>query len=121
MQRDKLFLLHIRDAVVDIEKFIKGITKKEFYNNYLIQNAVIRQIEIIGEATKNLSAELKKKHSEVPWKEIAGMRDILIHEYFRVDIVAVWKVIKEDLPALKKKILEILKKLKSTSTSGEKD
>lgn len=111
MKSDKLFLLHVKDAVISIERFIRGITKEKFSSNYLLQNAVIRQIEIIGEATKNLSAELKKKHPDIPWKEIAGMRDILIHEYFRVDIIAVWKVIKEDLPGLKKKILEILKRL----------
>ncbi|MEW6041190.1 MAG: DUF86 domain-containing protein [Elusimicrobiota bacterium] len=108
MKSNKVFLLHIRDAIRDIEKFVKDIPEKEFFKNHMLQSAVIRQIEIIGEATKNISEEFKNKHTDIPWKDIAGMRDILIHEYFRVDTKAVWKVIKEDIPDLKQKFMKII-------------
>jgi uncharacterized protein with HEPN domain len=72
------------------------------------QNALIRSIEIIGEATKNLSSDFRKKHPSVPWKKIAGMRDRLTHHYFGVDFTRVWNVVKDDLPKLKKQIKEIL-------------
>ncbi len=112
MKNDKVFLLHIRDAIKNIEKFVKNISEKEFFKNHLVQSAVIRQIEIIGEAVKNLSKEFKNRHNDIPWKDIAGMRDILIHEYFSVDTKAIWKVIKEDIPDLKQKILKILRSYK---------
>jgi uncharacterized protein with HEPN domain len=70
----------------------------------MIQDAIIRQIEIIGEASKLISEKIKEKSPSIPWKDIAGMRDKLIHNYFGVDIEAVWKTIKEDIPILKKEI-----------------
>jgi uncharacterized protein with HEPN domain len=75
------------------------------------QYAVLRGLEIIGEATKNLSRELKTKHREIPWREIAGMRDKLIHEYFGVNLELVWVTIKNELPELKNQILKILKEI----------
>jgi uncharacterized protein with HEPN domain len=77
--------------------------------NYLVQDGVIRQIEIIGEATKRLSKETKENHSDIPWKDIAGMRDKLIHDYFGVDIDAVWDTVKKDIPTLKKRIGALVK------------
>ena len=109
MKSNKVFLLHIRDAIRDIEKFVKGMTEQEFFQNQMVQSAVIRQVEIIGEATKNLTGEFKNRHPDIPWKEIAGMRDVLVHEYFRVDTKSVWKVIKEDIPELKQNLLKIIK------------
>jgi len=84
MRRDEAYLKHILEAISNIEKFIEGLTKEEFLKNEEKQYAVLGGLEIIGEATKNLSKELRAKHREAPWREIAGMRDKLIHGYFGV-------------------------------------
>ncbi|MEM0171820.1 MAG: DUF86 domain-containing protein [Conexivisphaerales archaeon] len=94
MRKDEAYLRHILDAISKIEKFTEGVTKEIFFENVEKQYAVLRALEIIGEATKNLSRELKKKHREVPWKDIAGMRDKLIHEYFGVNLELVWETSK---------------------------
>lgn len=107
MKSDKIYLSHIMDAIKDIESFTKKIDKKGFQESKLIQSAVIRQIEIIGEATKNLSPAIRNKHKGIPWKDIAGMRDMLIHEYFGVDLEAVWRTVTEDIPVLKKQLAKI--------------
>lgn len=110
MKKDpKIFLKHIVESIEEIEKYTKGVSKEEFFKDSKSQDAVIRRIEIIGEAVKNLPSGFKNKHPEISWPEIAGMRDVLIHEYFGVDLDIVWETIKKDLPDLKEKILEILK------------
>ena len=114
MKRDKAYLKHILDAISNIEKFIEGVNKENFLGNIEKQYAVLRGLEIIGEATKNLSEELKKKHPNIPWKEIAGMRDKLIHQYFGVNLDLVWETIKTKLPELKTQISEILKEIEET-------
>ena len=81
----------------------------EFKNNRMLQDAVIREIEIIGEATKNLSMGFRNKHSNIPWRQIAGMRDKLIHGYFGVDVDAVWDTVMKDIPSLKEKLQKIIK------------
>ena len=103
------YLEHIIDAVNDIESFTKGLTKSKFLKNKLRQSAVIRQLEIIGEASKNLPENFREKYSEVEWKKIAGTRDKIIHHYFGIDLNTVWDIVKKDLPDLKRKIIAILK------------
>ena len=114
MKRDEAYLKHILDAILNIEKFIEGVNKENFLGNVEKQYAVLRGLEIIGEATKNLSEELKKKHPNIPWKEIAGMRNKLIHQYFGVNLDLVWETIKTKLPELKNQISRILKEIEET-------
>ena len=110
MQRDdSVYLKHIRDAIGKIQGYTKGVSVGSFRTNTLIQDAVIRQIEIIGEATKRLSEKTRTRNPDIPWQDIAGMRDKLIRDYFGVDIEKVWLTLQVDIPTLKKHISKILK------------
>ena len=106
---DAVYLKHIRDAISRIEEYTKAVGYDNFVKNNLIQDGVIRHLEIIGEATKRLSTEFKNKYPHIPWKDVAGMRDKLIHDYLGVDIDAVWDTVKKDIPALKKEVKKILR------------
>jgi uncharacterized protein with HEPN domain len=104
---DSAYIDHINDCIRKINEFSQGITLKEFKKNELVQDAIIRNIEIIGEASKKISSDTKQTYYKIPWKEIAGMRDKLIHDYLGVDFDVVWETIKKDIPALEKLIKEI--------------
>ena len=109
MKKDPLiFIMHIRDSIQDIENYTKDISKDSFVKNKMLQDAVIRKIEIIGEAVKNLPKDFTKKYPNIQWDDIAGMRDKLIHHYFGVDMELAYDVVKNDLPKLKKEIKKIL-------------
>jgi len=108
MPRDKFFLKHIRDAIDQIYRYTNDISEETFMAEEIIQDAVIRQLEIIGEAAKNLSEVIRLKEAKIPWKKMARMRDYLAHHYFRIDIDIVWTTIQEDLPSLKKQIYDLL-------------
>ncbi len=106
---DSIYLRHISDAITTVEGYLGGMDNAEFYSTKLIQDGVIRQIEIIGEAVRHTSKDLRKTYPGIPWEDIAGMRDKLIHDYFGVDLEKVWLTVEEDLPVLKQQILQILK------------
>jgi len=104
----KAYVSHILESIILIEKYTKDISFEEFENDRKTIDAVIRNFEIIGEASSKLPKEFKEKYTEVPWKSIIGLRNILIHDYLGVDIAAVWGNIKQELPRLKEQIKSIL-------------
>jgi uncharacterized protein with HEPN domain len=105
----KLYLHDIKEAVEKIETFTEGFTFEEFAQDVKTVDAVIRNLEIIGEAAKHIPKRVKERHPDIDWKAIAGMRNILAHEYFGVRMGIIWKTIGERLPELRYKIEEILK------------
>lgn len=120
MKKDSAYLHHIYDAISAIEEYTRDITREEFFEKRIIQDAVIREFEIIGEATKNLSEELRKKYSDIPWNKVAGMRDKLIHGYFGVNLNLVWETIHNQLPVLKDDISKILKQISMETKNTSK-
>jgi uncharacterized protein with HEPN domain len=109
MKNPIIYIEHIHTSVLRIKSYTTSINEETFLKNPLIQDAVIRNFEIIGEATKKLSNEFRLKYPDIEWKKIAGMRDKLIHDYIGVDLWAVWAVVENILPELEIQINEILK------------
>jgi uncharacterized protein with HEPN domain len=109
------YLQDILDSINDSEEFVKGMSFDDFLKDKKSVNAVIRSIEVIGEAAKKIPPSLKNKFYDVPWKKMAGMRDKLIHEYFGVDLEIIWEVIKKDLPSIKPLIVETIDHLEDAS------
>ncbi len=110
MSADFMYLRHILDAIKKVDRYA-AVGKEAFMGESHWHDAAIRQLEIIGEATKNLSDAIRTKHADVPWRRMAGMRDVLIHGYMGVDLEAVWEVAQAQLPPLKEQILRILHEL----------
>ncbi|MGC8588251.1 MAG: DUF86 domain-containing protein [Hydrogenobaculum sp.] len=108
MKSTRVYLEHMLQECEFLLEQSKDLSFEDFTENPLHIRAFIRSLEIIGEAAKNLSNEFREKYPEIPWKEIAGMRDMLIHEYFGVDYKIVWNTIRQDIPILQEKINKIL-------------
>ena len=113
MKRDIiLFIENIMENIVLIENSVEKISKMSFESDRLIIDATVRRLEIVGEAAKNIPKEFRDKYSGIPWKKMAGIRDVLTHAYFSVNIERIWNIIKKDLPKLKIEIKKILEKEK---------
>ena len=109
MKKNNLvYIKHIFDAICQIENYLESVSYESFMDTRMIQDAVIREIEIIGEATKKISTDITNKYFEIPWKKMARMRDKLIHHYMGVDLDAVWDTVKKDIPILKDKIKNLI-------------
>lgn len=104
-----LYLGDILESITLIEEYTSNLSKEHLLKDKKIQDAILRRLEIVGEASKNIPSIIKKKYHEIPWKEIAGTRDILTHAYFSVNADRIWNIIKRDLPKLKTEIQKILK------------
>lgn len=109
---DSVYLHHILDSISLIQKHTKNIDYLAFLHDELIYNTIIRQFEIIGEAANHISENVKNKIPSIPWKDIVSMRNILIHDYFEIDLKDVWKTSKNDLDILKKNIENFLSQKK---------
>lgn len=109
MNRDALYLQHVLDAIGKLERYV-AVGYAEFIVASHWQDAVIRQLEVIGEAVKRISPEVLEHRSDIPWRRIAGMRDVLIHNYMGVDLEAVWQVTQQDLAPLRHAVMELLSK-----------
>ena len=108
---DKERIQHILDAIFEIETYIHEVTKEQFLNNSMMRFASIKQIEIIGEAANLITIETKNKFTEIEWKQITGLRNILVHEYFGVDNSLIWQIVITDIPALKENLKKVFNTL----------
>lgn len=114
MNKDpEFFLEHILESIERVERVVDKMTKAKFLKSKDAQDIVARRVEIIGEAARNLPGNLREKYPGAPWKNIVGTRDFIVHEYFDVDMVLLWKIAQKDLPPLKRHILKILRHLKT--------
>ena len=107
MKDDSIYIDHILNSINRILTYISGKDHDSFEADLVTQDAVVRQLKIIGEATKGVSKEFRLKHPDIPWADMAGMRDVLIHDYIDVDFDVVWKTASEDIPNLKNLILKV--------------
>lgn len=108
MKVDETYVQHILEAIHRILTYTENMDQKTFLEKTMVQDAVIRNLEIIGEATKKVTMEFRLRHEGIPWKQMAGMRDKLIHDYIGVDLWAVWKVVEADLPLLQVDLAKLI-------------
>lgn len=108
MKDDTLYLVHIYESIVRIETYLRGVSLEQFSEDSLTQDAVLRNLQILAESTQRLSDKFKDKHQEIEWVNIAGLRNILVHDYLGIDIETVWNIIDKKLPELKTAIKDYL-------------
>ena len=108
MKDDKLYLIHIDECLERIESYTKDIDKKAFMDSTLIQDAVVRNLQIMSESTQRLSDNLKDDHPEIDWFKISGFRNVLVHDYLGVDVERIWTILLKELPILRKAIKKML-------------
>lgn len=111
MQKDDLvYVRHIRDSISKLESFVAGLSREEFMDdrNAVVQSGVVRELEVIGEAASKLSADYRKAHPDLPWREMIDTRNKMIHDYLSVDYALVWEILVKDLPELRLKIKALL-------------
>ena len=107
----RLFIEDILEAMEKIEDYTSGMDYESFIENKLVVDAVIRNLEVIGEAAKNIPVDIREKYSDIPWRGMIGLRNIAIHGYFGVDLGIIWEIISRNLPETKSKIINLLKDL----------
>ena len=107
MKDDRVYLEHVRDALADIATYTSA-GRDAFFEQRIRQDATLRKLEVIGQAVKNLSDDSKSRQPQIPWKQIAGMRDKVIHDYFGVNLEIVWAVVERDLPQLERAVRDLL-------------
>lgn len=108
---ERLYLDDILESINLIHEYLEGVSENEFHMSREKQDSIVRRIEIIGEATKSISSELKEQNQQIPWEKMAGMRNVLIHEYFGINWVTVWKTATQFIPPLKMEIENLINKL----------
>jgi len=107
MKSDSIYIEHILSSINSIQEYISGLSLETFLEDRKTQDAVVRQFEIIGEATKRISLDFRDNHPDIPWSRMAGMRNVLIHDYIDVNFEIVWKTANEDIPLVKEAILKL--------------
>ncbi len=101
MKDDKLYLIHLSESIAKIESYMDGLDFAAFMQNTLVQDAVLRNLQVLAESTQRLSEDFKKHHSEIEWYKISGLRNILVHDYLGIELETVWIVVTDKLPELK--------------------
>jgi uncharacterized protein with HEPN domain len=110
MKKDPtVYIEHILESIAQIEEYTQNISEEEFFYDIKAQDAVFRRLEVVGEASKRIPAEVKNQFPNIEWKEAMGMRDIIIHNYNEIDPHIIWKTVQEDIPKLKKEVLKLQK------------
>ena len=108
MKDDKLYLIHMGECIERIESYVSGIDKEGFIASSLVQDAVLRNLQIMAESTQRVSDHLKENHPEIDWHKIAGFRNVLVHDYLGVDVERVWNILEKEIPMLKEAVRKMI-------------